>query len=805
MATQPASPTSAAAPPVDHSVHLPKFMPFFWIAAANLLGILSGDLLSINSRTWLILLGVSLVLWLVPLTLRRGPNLFTHRPLVSRLPPIVLVVFFLLGAWRLSASKPITSPNQASFYNDKGLVEFVGVIIQPPEVHDTHTSLVVKVEALTPLESDEPDAGKIKGQVLLQVMPGKDYHYGQRIEVRGKLQTPPDGHDFSYRDYLARRSIHSLISYAHVEVVKEKAGNPILVAIYQLRERSEDTLTAILPSPESDLLMGILLGNDRGLPDTLNDAYQVTGTAHIIAISGFNVALLAGLVTSLLSRALGKRRGTTWAVILLTFYCILVGAEAAVVRATIMGSLGMLGALLGRRNNGLNTLGITVLGMCLVNPNLPWDIGFQLSFMATLGLVLYAQPFETWLTEQLASRLKPELVERLAVPLTQYLLFTLIAQVMVLPLLAFHFRRLSWLFLVANPLVLPVQPLVMVLGGVALLGGLLFPGLGRVLGYLAWPFAAYTNRMVTWLAALAPTSLALNHFSIAWVILYYVVLFTLTFIRDWKAAWQKIAKPAALLVPLGCAVLVTWSLALGRPDGKLSLVLLPAGDNPVLLAETPGGRFMLVNGAVEPSNLRTQLSNFMPLTFRELDSLVIPSCKKDDVIGLVDLEDRISIHQVIWACDPERIQTTRQLYQSFSAAGVDQAHMSPDDRLDLGNGAFLTLQAAQDNNALFSIIWQDFSANLVIGDSTVFKTENLLNTNLLILPFKGGEMLTANGYPAAQVVWLAVDPQNAALINQTQFSPAPLCSTCLPTDVYGWLRAKTDGQQLWLTAQNVPK
>jgi len=761
--------------------------------------------LSINSRTWLILLGVSLVLWLVPLTLRRGPNLFTHRPLVSRLPPIVLVVFFLLGAWRLSASKPITSPNQASFYNDKGLVEFVGVIIQPPEVHDTHTSLVVKVEALTPLESDEPDAGKIKGQVLLQVMPGKDYHYGQRIEVRGKLQTPPDGHDFSYRDYLARRSIHSLISYAHVEVVKEKAGNPILVAIYQLRERSEDTLTAILPSPESDLLMGILLGNDRGLPDTLNDAYQVTGTAHIIAISGFNVALLAGLVTSLLSRALGKRRGTTWAVILLTFYCILVGAEAAVVRATIMGSLGMLGALLGRRNNGLNTLGITVLGMCLVNPNLPWDIGFQLSFMATLGLVLYAQPFETWLTEQLASRLKPELVERLAVPLTQYLLFTLIAQVMVLPLLAFHFRRLSWLFLVANPLVLPVQPLVMVLGGVALLGGLLFPGLGRVLGYLAWPFAAYTNRMVTWLAALAPTSLALNHFSIAWVILYYVVLFTLTFIRDWKAAWQKIAKPAALLVPLGCAVLVTWSLALGRPDGKLSLVLLPAGDNPVLLAETPGGRFMLVNGAVEPSNLRTQLSNFMPLTFRELDSLVIPSCKKDDVIGLVDLEDRISIHQVIWACDPERIQTTRQLYQSFSAAGVDQAHMSPDDRLDLGNGAFLTLQAAQDNNALFSIIWQDFSANLVIGDSTVFKTENLLNTNLLILPFKGGEMLTANGYPAAQVVWLAVDPQNAALINQTQFSPAPLCSTCLPTDVYGWLRAKTDGQQLWLTAQNVPK
>jgi len=780
-------------------------MPFFWFAVTCLLGILAADLLSINPYVWLILLGVSLVLWLVPLVLRRGPNLFTHRPLVSRLPTIVLAVFFLLGAWRLSASKPIASTSQVSWFNDKGLVEFVGVIAQPPDVRDMHTSLVVKVEELTPQELDERDPGTTKGRVLLQVMPGKEYHYGQRIEVRGKLQTPPDGHDFSYRDYLARHSIYSLITYAHIDVLAEKAGNPVLAAIYRLRERSEETLAAILPSPESDLLMGILLGNDRGLPDTLNDAYQVTGTAHIIAISGFNVALLAGLATSLLSRALGKRRGTTWAIILLTFYCILVGAEAAVVRATIMGCLAMMGALLGRRNNGLNTLGLTVLGMCLVNPNLPWDIGFQLSFMATLGLVLYAQPFETWLMEQLARRFKPELIERLAAPLTQYLLFTLIAQVMVLPLLAFHFRRLSWLFLVANPLVLPVQPLVMVLGGVALLGGLLFPGLGRVLGYLAWPFAAYTNRVVTWLAALAPTPLTLHHFSITWVVLYYAILFTLTFTRDWKAAWQKLAKPATLLIPLGCAVLVTWSLALSRPGGKLALVLLPAGDNPVLLVETPGGRFMLVNGAIEPSSLRAQPSNFMPLTFRKLDSLVIPSCKKDDVIGLVDLEDRISLHQVIWACDPERIQTTRQLYQSFSAAGIDQAHMSPSDQLDLGNGAFLTLQAAQDNNALFSIIWQDFSARLVIGDSTIFKTGNQSNANLLILPFKSGELLTANGYPAAQVTWLAVDPQNAALINQPRVAPTPLCPTCLATDRYGWLRAKTDGQQLWLTAQNAPK
>jgi competence protein ComEC len=805
MATQPASPpTPATSSPVDHAVHLPKFMPFFWLALATLLGILAADLIPLTKLTWLILLGVCLAVWLIPLLIKRGIGLFTHRSLISRLPIIVLVACFCLGAWRLSTSQVIPNPSHVAWYNGKGLVEFQGLIVQPPDERDTYTNLTIQIESLTPIEMDPVVASpaEVGGKLLLRTLPGTEYHYGQRINVRGVLQTPPEGSDFSYRDYLARKGILSLMSYGQIKVLEENAGSPILSAIYRLKDRSQATLQAIFPSPESDLLNGILLGNDKGLSSELKAAYNLTGTAHIIAISGFNIALLAGLITSLLNRALGPRNGAITAIVILALYTILVGAQASVVRAAIMGSFAMLGSLLGRRNNGLNTLGITALAMCLLNPNLPWDIGFQLSFMATLGLVLYGKPFEAYTLELIGKRLKPDTLSRLAAPLSEFLLFTLIAQTLVLPLLAYHFSQLSWLFLIANPLILFLQPPLMIFGGVALLGGLIAPWLGKVLGFLAWPFAAYTNRMVTWLAALFPNTLSLGRFNFSWVVLYYIVLFALTFIHDRKAFLKRVAKPTAVLVPLGCAVLVLWSMVMRAPNGRLTLTMLPGAKNPVVLVESPGGRFVLINGAVDASSLREHLGKFLPFGYRRLDMLVIPSCKLDDVSGLVGLTGRVKISQVVWACDPERIQTTRQLYLSFEDADVPQTSFVVGDQLDLGNGALITLVGSVDNSSVFDLAWEDFGASLVIGEAAPFTSNDGRYPNLWILPgdLKEGA-LPSTVPPSLLLTWLTIDPDSLPISGDPAISEHLYGVPTLRSDQAGWLRLATDGQQVWLSAQ----
>ncbi len=389
MATQPS-------PPPSRAIQLPEFMPFFWLSAVCVVGIFCADGLLLPAWTWAICCVICFLIWLGSLLIKRGWSSILRKPLLSRLPPIVLAAFFFLGGYCYQAAQITGEPHHVSWYNEKGLVDMNGVITHPPEVHSQFTYLTVKVGAFSAPDLDPNAAysGDVEGKVLVQVLSGNAYQYGQRLSLRGKLQTPPDGVDFSYRDYLQRKGILSLMAYPQVKIIESQAGSPILAAIYRLKQHSQATLYQIFPSPEAELLSGILLGDDNGLSAELKTAYQISGTAHIIAISGFNITLLAGIITAASNRLLGARKGILVAIILISAYTILVGADAAVVRAAIMGSLGMLGVLVGRRNNGLNILGLTALGMCLLNPQLPWDVGFQLSFMATLGLIIYARPLE---------------------------------------------------------------------------------------------------------------------------------------------------------------------------------------------------------------------------------------------------------------------------------------------------------------------------------------------------------------------------------------------------------------------------
>ena len=160
-------------------------------------------------------------------------------------------------------------------------------------------------------------------------------------------------------------------------------------------------------------MAGILLGVETGIPRPVQEAFKDTGTSHIIAISGFNITILSGMLATGFGRWLGPRGGGVAAGVGITAYTILVGADAAVVRAAIMGGLSLFARQVGRRQAGLNSLAFCAAMMALFTPKILWDVGFQLSFAATLGLVLYADPltgaFIRWSTrflpEAMANRL----------------------------------------------------------------------------------------------------------------------------------------------------------------------------------------------------------------------------------------------------------------------------------------------------------------------------------------------------------------------------------------------------------------
>ncbi len=470
-------------------------MPLLWLSAAFLAGILLGSTLRLPWWAWSlgILAGIA---W--SLIKRRAPRFrlrISDRFLPFSTGVLLAAVFF--GALRWQTAQPVWRPDDLAYYNGSGHSQITGWVASYPDEREHAVLLTVRAESIQ-LDGQEPVS--VRGKVLVRLPAGSTWHYGDRVVLQGKPFTPPDTGDFSYSEYLARQGIYTYLISPAVRQTGSGAGSPLMAGIYRLRQSAYQTLNRIFPQPEAALFSGVLLGLERDLPEGIVAAFQDTGTAHIVAISGFNMTILSALLIGLLGRFLPRGWAAVAAAAAIGGYTLLVGGNPAVVRAAVMGSLALFGRLIGRGSSGLTPLAFSAALMCLFNPLLPWDAGFQLSFTATLGLILYGEPLQRSFEGWAAGRWGENTAKRLAGPVSEYFLFTLAAQVTTLPVILVHFGRLSLTSLMANPLILPAQPALMILGGLALIAGMIIPALGQVLAWLAWPLAAYTLKVVEALA-----------------------------------------------------------------------------------------------------------------------------------------------------------------------------------------------------------------------------------------------------------------------------------------------------------------
>jgi len=233
-------------------------------------------------------------------------NLLRRRPAIRL--AVILLTFSILGAWRYAAHPDAACPSPAdlAFYNgdEKQAVwaTVEGVVSGYPDVSDVQTLYRLRAGTVIVAGSAHP----VTGDLLVQAGRFPGYVYGDRLRVRGQLQTPPVLDDFDYRRYLAQRGIHSLMRRAAVERVAEEQGSPFWALLYGLKARGSALLDRVLPEPVAALANGMLLGIESGIPEDVGEAFKATGTTHVIVISGSNIALLSGVVIAEMRR--GRRR-----------------------------------------------------------------------------------------------------------------------------------------------------------------------------------------------------------------------------------------------------------------------------------------------------------------------------------------------------------------------------------------------------------------------------------------------------------------------------------------------------------------
>ena len=565
-------------------------MTLVCLAVAFAGGILAGHflrlagVLSCETPSWLFPSALMLILAIL-LLVRRLPT--------ARLAAAV-GLFVLLGAWRYDGhpfERCLGPADLASYHpGDKGAwATMEGVVTGYGDERDGGTRYQLDVEQV--VIDGQPH--EVRGRALIEAARRPRYTYGDRLRVHGALLTPPDFDDFDYRRYLAARGIHSLVRRPQIERLGTGEGQVFWRVLYGVRSRASAVVNAILPEPAAALTNGMVLGIEGGISDEVNDAFQRTGTSHLIVISGSNIAFLSGALIAVLGGLMARRRAALLTAPLVILYVLLAGADPPALRAGVMGLLGLGAIFFGRQNTGYVSLCAAGLVMAALNPLVLWDIGFQLSFATSLGLILFSRPLEDWLTSLLRRRLSQEDAQRVVRALSGTLIVTVAAQAAALPLILHTFGQLSPVSLLANCLVLPVQSAILASSIAALLAGAAFLPLGQLAAALPWALLGYTVGVVRATAAVPYASVDVGPVSPVFVIGYYAVLAAA--LASPRIARTVRARPALRRAGAWAMVLLitaglSWSAWRALPDGRLHLLFIPGEDAEAVLITAPDGR-----------------------------------------------------------------------------------------------------------------------------------------------------------------------------------------------------------------------
>ena len=785
-------------------------MPILYFLAAWFLGLALATLLELP-LLWLwigagLSLGIAITIW---------------RTSRWRLLPLILLALCLAGL-RFQLTRPKLDETHLASYHQAEAVQVTGRILTHPAHSERSQRLRVAVASLI---TSSGNTVRVQGELLIQTERYPEFRYGQQIQATGLLETPESSPEFDYRAYLARQGIHSSMAWPDITVIGEGAGTPLGHWLDAFQQRASSNLRRLLPDPQGALLRGILLGNDDDLSPHLNRAFQQTGMTHIIAISGFNIALL----TAIMLHSFTPLAGAKWSVLLagtvIALYTILVGADASVVRAALMGGISLFsGRLLGRTSHGPTVLLLIGCLMTAWRPDWLWDVGFQLSFAATLSLMLYAEPLNEWVRARLLYRLPAHVSARLLGWLSEAVLLTMAAQILTLPLMVFHFGQLSLVSLLANALILPAQPAVMIWGGLTTLIAFAEPVLAQPFAWVSWLFLAYTISLVELLATV-PWAVTVIEVGPAGAALIYGFIALLSWLphRDSTAVGRNtlanlpLSQWAATGALLGTVLLWMWVRTM--PDGQLHVYFLDVGQGDAILMETPTGQFILIDGGQFPAQLQEQLSDHLPFWRRSLDMVVATHGDADHVGGLPALLDRYEVKQLLTNGEaagnagPYHALLERAEDQAVPIRGVSRGERIQLDQeifLEVVHPGFIRSDSRNNNSIVLRLTYHHFSL-LMTGDIEQ-ETENLLSTGNLLSPtyllkvaHHGSESSTTDPFlrlvaPRAAVISAGADNRFGHPDDQVLQRLAHANIPVLRTDQHGTIEVRTDGTYLYLVS-----
>lgn len=637
------------------------------------------------------------------------------------------LIAFFAGGFRQSLA-PASS--EIAGYNGQSAT-ITGVVADQPKLRGDRIQFRLASEEIFA----NSEFSSTSGLILVEAERGAEVQYGDRIRATGKLALPAAWDTFSYADYLGRQGVFSIMQNAGLEVVGSGHGSRLTAALLRLKFIVRQSIASALPEPQAGLLIGILLGDEDGISPELKDDFARVGASHVVAISGFNMVIVSSIVIRVLSSLFrgNKTVVTLNALSVIAVYSLFVGASPGILRAALMSGLLVVGSQLNRKTFVPTSLAFATILLSLGDPSVLLDIGFQLSFLAVLGLSLFADPLSTRF-HQLLDRFLPERAASvLHSVLNEPLIVSIAAQITTLPLIILYFGRLSLLAVPVNLLIVPVQAAVLLLGMTAAVVYAFIPVVGTLIYWADMVFVSWTIAVVRAFANLEFAEIIVDLDGRLIQAFYLLLIGGAMGYAARPPIWQSIQQIVrrhtvvlAMITTSASALILMGAMTLSRADGMLHVWLLEVGHSNAVLAQTPGGAQILVDGGRFPARLLTAIGDRLPFYDREIEILAITHPDAWDIAALNSVLERYSVGAVLYHGQPNHDPAVESIFERLRRSDTPIVKVKAGYIIEFGDGALLEVLHPQTQPKITDRLHNNaLVLRLSYGDASFLLTSDL--------------------------------------------------------------------------------
>lgn len=538
-------------------------------------------------------------------------------------------------------------------------------------------------------------------------------NYGDKIGFYLDYRKPNAARNymgFDYSNYLKTKKILGTVNVEsnNLQVISHNNTNAILNKIYSLKNIMKQKINELLPKETAGLCIGMLIGETSNIEESMQEDFRDSNLSHILAVSGANVSYIIISITYIFNKmCFRKKLSKIISIILLILFMLLTGCTSSVNRACIMAILMLIAELLNRKSDVYNNLALSALILLIINPYSILDIGFQLSYMGTIGIVFLHDKISNIV--QIKNKIIKYFFEMIIV--------TTCANLAIIPIMMFHFNTVSLTFYFSNVLAGPI------LGAVVIIGFIMF-FVSLILNSLAIPIAFILNIMLKFIikiaeltASLPISKILITTPSIWFIIIWYSTIIILYYKEKAKKFYLKNKKNLKIAVTCILIIVLTSNLVI-KLNKDLKIYFIDVGQGDSCLIVTPTNKKILIDGGGSEFGSfdvgeKTLLPYLLDRKIKKLDYVLISHFDSDHVGGVLTLMEKIKIEKIIICKQGEVSENYKKFLKILKSKKIKVQIVKAKDKISI------------DKDTFFYIL---HPANELIKD-------NILNNNSIVSKF----------------------------------------------------------------------